>query len=328
MPADTVMNIVLAAQEMAGLQVLKQLARSSHRVVAVLTEPPRSSQDGRASLWNVASDLGFKTWPARMVKDPALGETLRSEQVDILLNVHSLFIIHPKVLAAPRFGAYNLHPALLPRYAGLNSVSWAILHGEKEHGVTIHKMEPGIDTGAIVYQEHFPVGDEDTALALSFRCTQIGVALIFRLLDAVSATPDALPLIPQELSGREYFGKEVPNGGDVCWKDSAERIVNFVRAFDYFPFRSPWGEPRTKLRSDEINVIKASRTERASRAEPGTVDQVSESGALVAGGDQWVLVKKLKLADKYFAAADLLKPGDRLEASAQRPMGVSNYAQF
>jgi methionyl-tRNA formyltransferase len=322
------MNIVLAAQEMAGLQVLKELARSRHRVVAVLTEPPRSAEESRSSLWNVATDLGFKTWPAQRVKDPALDETLRGEQVDVLLNVHSLFIVHPKVLAAPRFGAYNLHPALLPRYAGLNSVSWAILHGEKEHGVTIHKMEPGIDTGAIVYQEPFPVRDEDTAFALSFKCTQIGVSLVLRLLDTVSATPDAVPLIPQDLSRREYFGKDVPNDGDLCWKDSAERIVNFVRACDYFPFRSPWGEPRTRLGSDEINVMKASRTGLVSHAEPGTVGQVSESGAVVAGGDEWVLVKKLKFADKVFAAADLLKPGDRLEPSTQRSMNVSHYAQF
>jgi methionyl-tRNA formyltransferase len=320
------MNIVLAAQEMAGLHVLKELARSRHRVVAVLTEPPRSSQEERSSLWNVANDLGLKTLPAQMVKDPALSETLRAAQVDILLNVHSLFIVHPKVLAAPRFGAYNLHPALLPRYAGLNSVSWAILHGEKEHGVTVHKMEPGIDTGAIVYQENFPVGDDDTALAVSFKCTQIGVALIFKLLETVSTAPDALPLIPQDLSRREYFGKEIPDDGYLCWKDSAARIVNVVRACDYFPFRSPWGEPKTKLGSDEISVLKASRTRLVSHAEPGTVDQVSKSGALVAGGDEWVLVKKLKFAGKYFAAADLLKPGDRLEACTQRTASVSNYA--
>jgi len=320
------MNIVLAAQEMAGLHVLKELARSRHRVVAVLTEPPRNSQEERSSLWNVANDLGLKTLPAQMVKDPALSETLRAAQVDILLNVHSLFIIHPKVLAAPRLGGYNLHPAPLPRYAGLNSVSWAILHGEKEHGVTIHKMEPGIDTGAIVYQEQFPVGDEDTALAVSFKCTQIGVALIFKLLETVSTAPDALPLISQDLSRREYFGKDVPNDGDLCWKDSAARIVNFVRACDYFPFRSPWGEPKTKLGSDEISVLKASRTGLVSRAEPGTVGEVSESGALVAGRDEWVLVKKLKLAGKYFAAGDLLKPGDRLEACTQRTASVSNYA--
>jgi methionyl-tRNA formyltransferase len=320
------MNIVLAAQEMAGLHVLKELARSGHRVVAVLTEPPRSSQEERSSLWNVANDLGLKTLPAQMVKDPALSETLRSEKVEILLNVHSLFIVHPKVLEAPRFGAYNLHPALLPRYAGLNSVSWAILHGEKEHGVTIHKMEPGIDTGAIVYQQQFPVGDEDTALAVSFKCTQIGVALIFKLLETVSTTPDALRLIPQDLSRREYFGKEVPDDGYLSWRAPAERIVNFIRACDYFPFRSPWGEPKTRLGSDEISVLKAARTRLVSHAEPGTVDQVSESGALVAGADEWVLVKKLKSAGKYFAAADLLALGDRLEACTQPTASVSNYA--
>ena len=91
-----------------------------------------------------------------MVKDPALAESLRSEPVDLLLNVHSLYIVHQNVLAVPRSGAYNLHPAPLPRYAGLNSVSWAIYRGEKEHGVTFTKWKPGIDTGATCSRKYFP----------------------------------------------------------------------------------------------------------------------------------------------------------------------------
>jgi len=320
------MNIVVAAQEMAGLQVLKELARGSHRVVAVLTSPPEASQDGRSNLWNAANDLGFKTFPAKLVQDPTLGDMLRSEHADILLNVHSLYIIHPSVLAAPRLGAFNLHPGPLPRYAGLNSVSWAIFRGEKEHGVTIHKMEPEIDTGDIVYQEIFPIADEDTALAVSFKCTQRGVALMLRLLETVSSAPDALPLVAQDLSRREYFGKVAPNGGWISWTASAERVVNLVRACDYFPFRSPWGEAMTRLGQNELGVAKASRTGLASHAEPGTVGEVSDSAVFVAAADEWVLVKKLKLGDKYLAAVDLLKSGDRLEPSRQSTVGVTNYA--
>jgi methionyl-tRNA formyltransferase len=317
------MNIVLVAEEMAGLQMLKALARSQHRLVGVLTSPPEPAPGGNTSLWKVAQDLGYQTWPAELVKDSALAESLGAVQADLLLNVHSLFIIHPDVLSVPRLGAYNLHPGPLPRYAGLNSVSWALYRGEKEHGVTIHKMEAGIDAGATVFQELFSIADDDTALTLSFKCTQRGVALMLKLLDTVSATPHFLQLIPQDLSRREYFGAGVPQGGRLSWLDHAESIVNLVRACDYFPFRSPWGHATTCLGDTELGVIKACRTGVSTRASPGTVGEVSSSGALVAAADEWVLVKKLKRGDSYLAAADVLTSGGRLDPSRQPTMNVS-----
>jgi methionyl-tRNA formyltransferase len=314
------MNIVLAAEEVAGLQVLKALARSPHRLLGVLTsETPRTES---ASLWNVAQDMGYQTWPAKQVKDPELAESLRSAQVDLLLNVHSLYIIHQDVLAVPRLGAYNLHPAPLPRYAGLNSVSWALYHGEKEHGVTIHKMEAGIDTGDIVFQEVFPITDEDTGLTLSFKCTQTGVALMLKLLDTISSGLDSLQFQPQDLTRRTYCAAKPPNGGRISWQEPAENIVNLIRACDYFPFRSPWGHATAWLGTSDIGVIKASRTGMHCDRAPGTVGQVSGSGAFVASADEWVLVKKLKKGDSYLAAADVLASGTRFDPFSQPIMSV------
>ena len=310
------MNIVLAVEEFAGLQLLKALARSNHRITAVLTTPPESAVASGVTLWNVAKDLGLETLPAELVKDPAFGERLRAEHVDLLLNVHSLYIIHKDVLAAPRVGAFNLHPGPLPRYAGLNAINWAIYNGEKSHGVTVHKMEPGIDTGAIVYQMLFPIEDEDTGLTLNFKCTQKGVGLMLKLLETASSRPDEIPLVPQDLSRRDYFSSSIPHNGSLSWPEPAENIVNFVRACDYFPFRSPWGHPATRLDGRELSVVKASRTRLPSDAAPGTVGQLSDTGALVAAADEWGLVKKLKIGSQYFAATDVLKSGDRLETSS------------
>jgi methionyl-tRNA formyltransferase len=116
------MNVVLAGEELAGLQALRALGRSSHQVVAVLASPPKSEAAG-SNVWNIAQNMGFETWTAKQVKDATLANRLRLKQVDILLNVHSLYIIHKDVLDAPRFGCFNLHPAPLPRYAGLNTIS-------------------------------------------------------------------------------------------------------------------------------------------------------------------------------------------------------------
>jgi methionyl-tRNA formyltransferase len=305
------MNVLLAAEESAGLQMLHALARSNHRLVAVLTSPPKP-KNANASVWNVAKELGFDTWPAKLVKDPSLGDRLRSQNVDILLNIHSLYIVHKRVIAAPRLGAFNLHPGPLPRYAGLNAVSWALYRGEKIHGVTVHKMEPEIDTGPIVYQSLFPICENDTALSLVFRCAQEGIRLMLKLLEVASAHPVVIPLSAQDLTKREYFGTEVPNHGCLSWSAPAHEVVEFVRACDYFPFRSPWGHPQTRRGDQVIEVVKASRTGITTDSEPGSVGEILDSGVPVACSDEWVVAKKLRVGRTYLHPTEILKPGDRL----------------
>ena len=305
------MNVALAAEESAGLHMLRVLARSDHRVVAVLTDTPDPGS-AKASLWNVARDFGFETLPATLVRNPDLAERLRSWDVDILLNVHSLYIINREVLAAPKIGAFNLHPGPLPRYAGLNSVSWALFRGEQSHGVTIHRMEPEIDAGPIVYQSFFPIEAEDSALSLTFKCTREGIRLMLGLLEVAASKPEQIPLVEQDPALREYFGAEVPEQGRMSWNWPATKVVNFVRACDYFPFRSPWGHPRTRLGSQELAVVKARRTGLPSDALPGTVGRPAGLDLCVACQDEWIVATKLRLGDRYLEASQVLKPGDRL----------------
>jgi methionyl-tRNA formyltransferase len=102
--------------------------------------------------------------------------------VEVLLNVHSLFLIRKEVLEAPRLGSFNLHPRPLPRRAGLNSVCRAIYRDETEHGITSHKLVPEIDAGPIVYQECIGVVGEENGLSVTVKCVKIEVPLILRLL--------------------------------------------------------------------------------------------------------------------------------------------------
>ena len=145
------MNIVVAAEESAGVHALRALARTEHHIVSVLT----SARGHEAVVAREADRLGLTTRPAETVKDPALADLLRSERVDLLINVHSLYLIHARVLESPAIGCFNMHPGPLPEYAGLNAPSWAIYHGETAHGVTIHWMSAGIDSGAVAYESRF-----------------------------------------------------------------------------------------------------------------------------------------------------------------------------
>lgn len=308
------MNVVLAAEESAGLQVLRAVAGSQHRLTAVLASPPKAGAAG-VSVWNIATSLGCETWPAELVKDPRLAERLRSRQVDILLNVHSLYVIAKDLLAAPRLGCFNLHPGPLPRYAGLNAVSWAIFRGERTHGVTVHRMDPEIDSGPIVYQSCFPIEAEDTALSLSLKCAREGVDLMLRLLQVAETGSARIPLLPQDLTIREYFGKEAPEQGRISWSWPARKVLDFVRACDYFPFPSPWGHPRTRLGVQEFALVRASRTGLSCEAVPGTVGDATDSGVRVACQDEWILASKLLINGRYLPAAEVLRPGDCLADS-------------
>jgi methionyl-tRNA formyltransferase len=305
-------NVLLVAEESAGIQVLRALAAGPHEVVAAMTAPP--TRGGGTTVAVVAEQLGVPVLPSEGVRDPETAAWIRDHEVDLLLNVHSLYLIHGQVVAAPRIGSFNLHPGPLPQYAGLNAPSWAIYNGEERHAVTVHWMEPGVDTGAIAYETWFDLTDADTGLSVSVRCAREGVSLMERLLEAAAEDPSAIPKQAQDLSKRHYYRRgEVPDEGRITWAQPARRIVDLVRACDYFPFPSPWGSPTARLNEDEIRVLKASRTGLAETEEPGTVGEAAEGGGVpIAAEDEWVLVERVQATGGPQPAAEVLKPGVRL----------------
>jgi methionyl-tRNA formyltransferase len=306
------LNVVLVGEGSAGVQTLHALAGMGHRIVAVMAASSRRTP-GALTLWEVARNLDYETWPATLVRDPGLAERLTAAGVDILLNVHSLFIVNREVLKAPRLGSFNMHPGPLPRYAGLNAMCWAIYRGEPAHGVTIHEMAPEIDAGPIIYQEMFDVDEHETGLSLTVKCVKAGVGLLERLLRAASADPWVIPRTPQDLSRREYFGAEVPQRGCLVWSRPSRDVVNFVRACDFTPFPSPWGHPRSRVGDETISIVRAFRTGEAAAVPAGTIGRCSDAGVHVATEDEWVLVPQVLVAGQRTNPATLLKPGDRLE---------------
>jgi methionyl-tRNA formyltransferase len=260
--------------------------------------------------------------PSERVREPEFADWIAAQGVDLLLNVHSLYVIDPGVLRAPRIGAFNLHPGPLPEYAGLNAPSWAIYFGETRHAANVHWMDAEIDTGAIAYSAEFDIEEEDTGLSLSARCVREGLPLITQLLQAASVDPSSIPRLAQDLSRRRYFGGHAPDGGRIIWASPARRVVDFVRACDYFPFPSPWGTAASRLDGRELGVLKADRTGRSADAAPGIVGQLEDGSVQVAAGDEWVLISRVQPeGERPVPAADVLAPGMRLtdEADAVSP---------
>lgn len=305
-------KVLLVAEEAAGVQTLRALLETDHRIVGVVTSENGGIHRG-ATVRGVAESLGCRVWPPGAVQNPDFGLTVREAGVDVLLNVYSLGRIDSAVLRAPAIGSFNLHPGPLPEYAGLNGPSWAIYNGEPRHAVTVHWMVPAIDMGPVAYRQDLATGEEDTGLTLSAKCVRAGVPLLLRLLDAAALDPATIPRLPQDLTRRRYYGREIPENGCIKWFQPACRIVRFIRACDYSPLPSPWGYARARLEGQPCGVIKAFRTGRPCAAPVGMVGEVTGSAALVAAADEWVAVSRLNVGSRAVNAADVLKTGVRLE---------------
>jgi methionyl-tRNA formyltransferase len=302
------LRVIVVAEEAAGVQVLQGLCglESRPEIVAVLT---RSSAEGaeRPVVFESARKLGLEVWPASSVRSPQLASRLRSSEIDLLVNIHSLYLIHPSVLGAPKIGSFNLHPGPLPEYAGLNVPSWTIYRGEPWHGVTLHWMDEGIDTGPVAWQERFVIEPTDTGLSLSGKSVRRGVPLVLRLATLAAEDSHSIPREAQDLDRRAYYPAGPPAGGRIDWSQPADSILRFVRACDYGPFPSPWGHPRAQLAGRDVGIAKAAETGvAAAHHRPGEVVEANESGAVVATGDELVLVQRLWLDARY------LKPGELL----------------
>ena len=303
------LKVVLVAEEAAGAQAFRNLTRTDHNVVALLT----SATGAGGSVTSLAKRLEVPVLPSELVRDASTADWLEREEIDVLLNVHSLFRIHPAVVAAPRIGSFNLHPGPLPEYGGLNAPSWAIYNGETSHAVTLHWMDAEIDTGPIVYSSPFAITDRDTGLSVSATAAREGLPLLARLLDDASGDPAWIPATPQDLARRRYYGREVPDDGRIRWSHSARQLVDFVRACDYLPFVSPWGHPVARLRDEELEILKASRTYEPSEAKPGTVGHLGdEESVCVATADEWIRIHRVRVDDEVTDAGAVLAGGDRL----------------
>jgi methionyl-tRNA formyltransferase len=308
------LRVALVAEEAAGAQVLTALhgAPEAPEIAAVFTT---SESDGRRrpQVAAAAGNLGLDIRPASELGTTSFAERIRDLEVDLLLNVHSLVVLGPEIVRAARIGSFNLHPGPLPQFAGLNAPSWAIYEGQTSHGVTLHWMDAGIDTGAIAYDASFAIEDSDTGLSLTAKCVRHGVPLVLRLVADATRDPHSIPAVAQDRTIRRYFGRQAPNAGNVVWSVRADEVVRLIRAADYSPFDSPWGIPRARLGNQSVGIAKASLTGEPTHELPGTVGQALPSGAsAVATADEWVAVRRIWHKGRYIAPREVCSPGDRL----------------
>ena len=231
---------VVFAYHDVGVRCLKVLLSAGVEIPLVVTtkDDPNETQ-WFASAAALAEEYGLPVITPEEVNTPELERTVAEMRPDFVFSFYFRSMIGEPLLNAGRLGALNIHGSMLPRYRGRAPVNWAILHGEKETGATLHYMNARADAGDIVDQLAVPILENDEAREVFGKVCFAAEIILARSLPGLIA--GTAPRLPQRLEDGKYFGRRRPEDGKIDWTRSARDIHNLVRAVAP-PFPGAFGQ--------------------------------------------------------------------------------------
>ena len=301
MPA---LRIVFAGTPEFAVPSLEALASSGHDIAAVYTQPDRPAGRGRrltaSPVKQAAVDHGLAVFQPPTLRDSAAVEALGSHNADLMVVVAYGLLLPQPVLDAPRLGCVNVHASLLPRWRGAAPIQRAILAGDRETGVTIMRMEAGLDTGPMYLKRSIPIAGNDTGGSLHDKLAVLGADA---LLDALPGIGDgSLSPQPQDASLSTYAGKLNKEDALIDWRRPAVEIERMIRAFNPWPVaQTRLGDVTLRLWGAELAALEASGVV------PGSIVAADRGGILVATAEGTLRITHLQPPGKRpMAAADFL----------------------
>lgn len=282
-----------------AVPALDALTGTRHAIAAVFTQPDRPAGRGQAlqasAVKKRAVELGLAVHQPVSFKAPEAQELLRHLQLDALVVVAYGLILPQAALSIPKLGCFNIHASLLPRWRGAAPIQRALLAADPVTGVTIMRMEAGLDTGPMLATRSIDITPLDTSKTLHDRLALLGGVSICEAVDALAA--GSAREVPQPLQGVTYAPKIDKAEALIDWHEDAANILRRVRAFN------PWPIAETRLDGAQLRIWDAEVPAVGTAiphaaAAPGTVLDTSVDRIDVACGRGILSIVRLQLAGR------------------------------
>jgi methionyl-tRNA formyltransferase len=259
-------RLIFAGTPPFAAQALEALAQAGHDIPLVLTQPDRPAGRGlRLTASAVASRADALKLPLGKpvsLRDAQAEALVRDADADVMVVAAYGLILPPSVLALPRRGCINIHASLLPRWRGAAPVQRAILAGDASTGITIMRMDAGLDTGPMLLARPLPIDPRDTTGTLTEKLAKLGAEAV---VDALSRL-DSLAGTPQDDALATYAAKVSKAEARLDWSHHAESLARRVRAFN----PSPGAEARVGHEALKVWEAESAPLENGAHP-PGTV---------------------------------------------------------
>jgi methionyl-tRNA formyltransferase len=287
------MNIIFMGTAELSCASLEKLAGDERfQIAAVVSQPDKPRGRDLAlqppAVKVLAKKLGLRVLQPPNARDQVFISELRELKPELIVVAAYGHILPQLILDLPDFGCLNVHTSLLPRYRGAAPIQWAIADGETRTGVTIMKMDAGMDTGAILAQRPTPISPEDDSASLHDRLAQLGADLLVETIpDYVKGKIQPMPQ-PEGATNAPKIKKE---DGRIDWNRPARRILNRMRAF------RPWPGAFTFLNRESksllLKIWQAEVIEMKGAA--GQILSADENGIVIGCGEQALRITELQL---------------------------------
>jgi methionyl-tRNA formyltransferase len=283
-------QIVFMGTPHFAVPILTQLI-THHEVIGVVTQPDRPAGRNRqvqaSPVKEVASTAGIPIFQPEKLRRPEAITELRKWQPDVYVVAAFGQILPQAVLDIPRMGSINVHASLLPRWRGAAPIQAAIRAGDAESGVTIMKMDAGLDTGPILSMRAIALSERETGASLHDKLSELGAALLIETLPGY--LDGSVQPRPQPDEGITYAPTIKKEEGRLDWTQPAQVLERLIRAF------TPWPGTFSLWNGQPLKVLAAEVA--PGQAEPGKVIRHGD-GAAVGTGKDLLVLKEVQLAGR------------------------------
>jgi len=302
------MRLIFMGTPDFAVPTLVELAARGHDIVAVYTRAAKPAKRGLelqvTPVEREARRLGLAVLTPKTLRDEAAQDQFRAFNADAAIVVAYGLILPKPVLEAPKFGCFNVHASLLPRWRGAAPINRAVMAGDAESGVTIMKIDEGLDTGAMAMAERMPIGADMTAGEMHDALSRLGADLMLRVLAA--AERGSLALTPQPQTGVTYAEKISKSETRIDWSKPWKQVHDHIRGLS--PFPSAWFE----VGGVRVKVLRSTKSDGSGA--PGTV---LDDKLTIACGDGAVRLVQVQRAGRQPMNAEEFLRGTPVKAGAR-----------
>ena len=302
------MRAIFLGTPQFAVPTLERLIAAGHEIALVVTQPDRPKGRGNSLAMPPVKECalrhGLEVFQPERVRRPEAVERLRALAPEIMVIVGYGQIIPQTILDIPPRGILNVHASLLPKYRGAAPIQWAIANGEAETGVTIMRIDAGLDTGDMLAKAATSVSPGETAIDIAPRLAEMGAHLLVDTL----ANLDRITPEKQDSSAATYAPILKKEDGLIDWSLPAREIDNRVRGFQ------PWPGAYSTFRGHKLHVWRSTVTDHRSPYPPGCLALEHRRLYAASGDGLFLELQEVQLEGRKRLPGDVFANGARLEA--------------
>lgn len=287
-------KIVFMGTPEFSVKTLEELYENDFNVELVITQKDKRRGRGKKLQYTPvkerALELGLDVYQPQDINSLEAIDMLRNIAPDFIIVVAFGQILKEEILKLPKYGCINVHASLLPKYRGAAPINWAIIDGQSETGITIMKMEKGLDTGDMISRESILITEEDDYVSIHDKLSLIGGKLLIRTLKDIKQNKAVLTRQDDSLSS--YAPMIYKKTGKIDWNSSGKDIINLIRGV------VPWPGAFTNYKDKTLKIYRARLIDKLNDEQSGKIIKVSDEGIFVNCSDSTIIVEELQFPNK------------------------------